>query len=106
MPGGFRLHISDTLEKDVERMQLAELRDAARVVAVKIADDARSSAPVVSGKYRDSFEVRNTRAGAEVINSDPVAHILEFGAPGRNLPARWLLRQAGARSGLDWKKHR
>lgn len=113
MPGGFRLHISDTLQQDIKGQAGPEMRKAARAAAEKIAEDARSSAPVLTGKYRDSFKVSTQRdsrgrfsRGAVVSNDDPIAHIIEFGAPGRNLPARWILRQAGDRSGLEWVKGR
>jgi hypothetical protein len=97
-----------TLDQDIEK-KVADLviqGDASIVVALKIVDAARSLAPVESGDYRAGIKAQRTKGGARVLSTDFKSTWIEFGAPSRNLPARWILRSAAESLGLTFKKRK
>jgi hypothetical protein len=79
------------------------VQEAALQAATAIAQRARETAPVDTGTYRDSIVVERFRGGARVVSDDPVGHLLEFGAPHRSLPARYVFRNAAAGLGFRFR---
>jgi hypothetical protein len=72
--------------------------------AEQVAGIARSTAPVATGLYASSIEVQKTKTGARVFAADQKSAWIEFGVPGRNQPARFVLRNAAEAAGLSFKK--
>jgi len=85
-------------------MDMAEVKSAAMDAARKVAAIAQSNAPRESGDYAGGIEVQETPHGARVFASDPKSAFIEFGVPGRNQPARWILRNAAIAAGLKFTK--
>lgn len=81
------------------------VKEAAFQAATAIAARARATAPVLSGSYRASIGVEAFKTGARVVSNDPVAHILEFGAPHRGLPARDIFHNAALALGFTFRGH-
>lgn len=79
------------------------VKEAAFQAATAIADNARATAPVREGTYQGSIGVEAFRGGARVVSDDPVARLLEFGAPHRGLPARYIFRNAAAALGFKFR---
>lgn len=105
MFGAMTVHYAGTpFEIDAEHSK--PLREQSLQVAQRVAAIARADAPHVSGEYEGQFRAEMTKAGARVVNDSPHATYLEFGAPGRGIPARWILRNAAIRAGLKFTKRR
>ena len=85
-------------------MDLLEVKSAAMEAALKVAAIAQGSAPHESGDYAAGIEAQETPHGARVIASDPKSAFVEFGVPGHNQPARWILRNAAVAAGLKFTK--
>ncbi len=83
----------DRLVADLERAAARPTKDRGRVLletANKIADDARSGAPVDSGELRSSIYVQGS-ALTKVVGSDVrQAWFLEAGSPSTGAPRPWL----------------
>ncbi len=100
---------SVNLSSDLEGLLLENItvQEAALHAAIAIAERARADAPVLSGTYKASIGVERFRGGARVVSDDPVAHLLEFGAPhrtrGGTLPARYIFRNAAASLGYTFR---
>jgi hypothetical protein len=75
-------------------------------VAEKIAEQARATAPVLTGAYRDGITAERTPFGARVIASDEKSSWIEFGRPNHDVPAQFILRRAVDALGLKFKKGR
>lgn len=73
-------------------------------LAQRIADQAKSLAPVDTGAYRDGIIVEKTGAGARVVATDQKSHWVEFGRPNHNVEGQFVLRQAVDALGLVWVK--
>ena len=58
---------------------IQELSKALRDVAVEVADDVKSQAPVLTGRLRDSVEVRVKRKQAIIEVDAPYADEVEYG---------------------------
>ena len=100
--GVLEVHYNEAFSARIAHM--ARVRDACLEVAEDAAEYAREIAPYDTGDYVAGITAEKTEAGARVIASDPISAIIEFGAPGRNLPARWILRTAASMAGLKFKK--
>lgn len=102
MADDFKVDIDGDVDERVSGM--VEVTDTAFEVATKVADIARSTAPVDSGDYAAGIIVQKHRSGARVLAQDPNSAHVEFGVPGRNQPATWNLREAAEAAGLKFKK--
>lgn len=83
--------------------------DAAEWIAVVARDLAPVGDPDIddeSGSYRDSIRAEKMPWGARVVADDYKAQWIEFGAPGRNQPARWILHGAAEMLGFQFQKKR
>ena len=85
-------------------MDMLGVRSAAMSAARKIASIAQGTAPHDSGDYAAGISAEETPHGARVVASDPKSAFIEFGVPGRNQPARWILRNAAVSAGLKFTK--
>ena len=85
---------------------LPEVKTASMETARKVAQIARENAPRETGAYADGILVQETKSGARVFASDPKSAWIEFGVPGRNQPARWVLRRAAEAAGLKFVKRK
>jgi len=63
-------------------------------IAEHIAEIARSTAPVVTGAYRDGITAQKTPHGARVYASDNKSTWIEFGIPSQGRAATFNLRRA------------
>lgn len=98
----FTVHIDDDLDAKVEDAE--GLKDAALQMAERIADIARSTAPVLSGAYAAGIDVQETKYGARVYSSDPKSAWIEFGVPSQGKPAHFNLRRAVDAAGYKFRK--
>ena len=98
------LHIDIDDDIDEKVAQMPEVKETALDVAERVADIARSTAPVVSGDYRDGIEAQKTKNGARVFASDYKSAWVEFGIPSRGIGAQFNLRNAAKTAGLKFKK--
>lgn len=89
---------------DEKVVQLPLVGAKAVDVAVHIAQVARDTAPEDSGDYVAGIVVQKTKTGARVWASNFKSAWLEFGAPSRGLPARFILRRAVESAGYTFKK--
>ena len=89
---------------DEKVRHLPEVKTASMEQARKVAQIARENAPRESGTYADGIVVQETKGGARVFASDQKSAWIEFGVPGRNQPARWILRRAAESAGLKFVK--
>jgi hypothetical protein len=80
--------------------------DTSLQIAEKIAEVARATAPVETGRYRDGITAEKTSRGARVIASDNKSSWIEFGIPSHNQPAQFILRRAVDACGLKFEKKR
>ena len=96
------IHLDPDLDEKVAEM-IAK-GDTPLKIAEHIAEIARSTAPVVTGAYRDGISAQKTPHCARVIASDNKSSWIEFGIPSRNQPARFILRRAVDSLGLKFKK--
>lgn len=96
------------LDPDVDYKvgHMPEVHTAALEQARKVAQVARYLAPKESGTYADGIVVQETKSGARVFASDQKSSWIEFGVPGRNQPARWVLRRAAEACGLKFTKRK
>jgi hypothetical protein len=100
--------ITVNLDSDLERkLELhPAVESSARASAVAIADEARASAPVMSGAYRESIVVQKSNRGKSgmyrVFASDPKSAWIEFGTA--NEPAQFNLRNAAEALGFKFVK--
>ena len=85
-------------------MNMFEVKSAAMDAARKVASIAQGNAPHESGDYAGGIVAEETPHGARVVASDPKSAFIEFGVPGRNQPARWILRNAAVAAGLKFTK--
>jgi len=99
-----RIHLNADLEQRVAEMPT--VLDSAMTAASGIADAARSDAPVATGAYQSSIVAEKTRKGARVFAADPKSAWIEFGIPGRGIPAHFNLRSAAKRLGFKFRKGR
>lgn len=91
---------------------IAEARAAILPGLVRIADaiveDARASAPVLTGHYRDGVRTEVSGEQVSVVDDDPLAGFKEYGT--HDTPAHATLtdaaRQYGKYSGIQPKGHR
>lgn len=73
-------------------------------VAKQILNVARGMAPVgETGLYRAGLEVQKTPRGARVVATDQKSAWIEFGVPNRDIPGRWILRNAASSLGFTFK---
>jgi len=100
--GRIQVHYSELFEAKAKRS--GRVKRSCLEAAEAAANEARSIAPIDSGNYAASITAEKTDTGARVVASDPISAIIEFGAPGRNLPARWILRTGATLAGLKFKK--
>jgi hypothetical protein len=91
---------------DVKVAKMPEVQKSALDVAENVAQIARDTAPSVTGDYKAGIKAQQTKSGARVFASDYKSAWIEFGAPNRNQPARWILRRAAESAGLKFKKRR
>lgn len=91
---------------DEKVRHLPEVKTASMEMARKVAQIARESAPKETGTYADGIVVQETKSGARVFASDQKSAWIEFGVPGRNQPARWILRRAAEAAGLKFVKRK
>ena len=98
------LHIDPELEMNLHKMPAIEV--AAFEAATKIADRARDTAPVVTGRYKAGIKVERFRGGARVLATDQKSSWVEFGNPKKHIPAQFILRNAAASLGFKFKKGR
>ena len=73
-------------------------------IATAIAAEARATAPVVTGNYRDGIVVQATKHGARVLASDQKSTWVEFGIPSRGVAPQFVLRNAAESLGYKFKK--
>lgn len=66
-------------------------------VAGQIAESARGSAPVETGKFRDSINVQQSGDEVAVVNNDPVAGYIEYGTS--DTPAHATMTNAARQFG-------
>ncbi len=108
--GGNKVRIHDgvdlDLDPDLDRkvQHLPTIRAKTRAAAEKVAEIARSTAPVDTGRYVEGIDVDETGSGYRVISHDQKSAWIEFGVPARNQPARWVLRNAAIAAGLKFRK--
>lgn len=91
---------------DVQVTRLTEVRTVSMDIARAVANVARSLAPKETGTYASGIVVQETKTGARVLASDQKSSWIEFGVPGRNQPARWVLRRAAESLGLKFAKRK
>jgi len=91
---------------DIEIAKLVDKSDTAVDACNKIADAARSLAPSDSGDYRAGIKVERFKGGARVVATARHSAFIEFGVPGRNQPAQFVLRRAVDSVGLRFKKRK
>lgn len=89
---------------DETARKLADNSSRALEVAEAIARQARSIAPVDTGRYANSITAARSKRGAVVMSKVPYAHIVEFGAPGSGQPANWVFHRAAKALGFKFKK--
>lgn len=99
----FRIDIDGDVDEKVA--DLSDVKMSAHDSAEKIADVARSTAPVgETGDYRDQIMVQDTKSGARVLASAPESAFVEFGVPSQGQPAQFNLRKAAVTAGFKFKK--
>ncbi len=92
---------------DAKVAHLPEVLTSSKDVAEEVAKIARSTAPHgETGDYANSITVEKTKSGARVFAADKKSAWIEFGVPGRNQPARWILRNAAIAAGLKFVKRK
>jgi hypothetical protein len=99
--------LSITLVPDLEKQVTAMVAktDTPMEMAEKVAAVARSTAPVLTGKYQSSIKAEKTKYGARVISKSPEASKVEFGAPNIGIQPRYIFRRAAESLGMKfWKK--
>lgn len=99
-----RIDLDPDLDEKVAHMP--EVKTASLDTARKVAALARSRAPKETGTYADGIVVQETKGGARVFAADQKSAWIEFGVPGRNQPARWVLRSAAEALGLKFTKRK
>ena len=109
--GDVQIDIDDDVDEKV--LRVPEVRVETQVVAEKIADIARQSAPHESGDYAAGIVVQasNSRsllsyANFRVFASDFKSAWIEFGIPSRGQPAHWILRRAAEAAGMKFRKRK
>jgi hypothetical protein len=75
-------------------------RDELRKRAEEAADIARDTAPVESGRYRDSIEVDVDGDEVKLLTTSRIGHLVEWGSI--NNPAHATLRNAAAEVADRW----
>lgn len=70
------------------------VRDKLLEIANEAADIARDTAPVESGRYRDSIEVEAEGTVVKLLTTSRIGHLIEWGSI--NNPAHATLRNAAA----------
>ncbi len=99
--------VSVDLVPDIDELvrHLPVVKVSSRKVAETLAEVARATAPKGdTGNYAAGIIVQDTKGGTRVYASDKKSAWIEFGVPGRNQPARWVLRNAAIACGLKFKK--
>jgi len=92
---------------DFEIAKLVDKSDTALDAANKIATAARALAPVGdTGNYEAGIKVVRFKGGARVVATARHSAFIEFGVPGRNQPAQFVLRRAVDSVGLRFKKRK
>ncbi len=91
---------------DAALIENVAVKEGAFRAATAIAARIRQMAPVRTGTYLASIGVQEFRGGARVISTDPIAHILEFGAPNRGIVGRFFFHRAAESLGFKFKAHR
>lgn len=104
MIGEPTIHLNTNIDDQVAHLPVIE--DAALDVARKIAEQARSTAPVLTGAYQAGIIVEVYKTGARVVASDQKSAWIEFGIPSNNVPAQFNLRSAATSLGYKFKKKR
>lgn len=105
MADDIRIELNPDLEDQVHH--LPEVTSAAMEMARMVAAVARGDAPKDTGTYASGITVQETKSGgARVFASDQKSAWIEFGVPGRNQPARWVLRRAAEACGLKFTKRK
>lgn len=91
-----RAHL--TLYRDqLRRETRAESLKGRREIATRIANDARGSAPVLTGAYRDGMTVETSGSTVRVVDNDPDAIHKEYGTS--DTPAHASLTNAAMQYG-------
>lgn len=93
---------------DAKVKQLGSVQAALLSVAQEVAQAAIAIAPVGTeaendihiGAYRDSISAAQAGEGAVVIAAAPHSHFVEFGVPGRGIPAQAVFQKAAESLGL------
>ena len=102
MVDSVHFHLDPTLDAEVAKL-IGEGNSAMKV-AEAIAEIARANAPVESGDYAAGISAQKTKKGARVIAADYKSAWIEFGVPGRGIPAKFILRRAVDAAGLKFRK--
>jgi len=102
------VEITVSVDPDLERNLLVhvDVKEAAMEAANKIAERARSLAPVVTGQYAAGIVTQETPHGARVLASDQKSHWVEFGIPSHGQAAQFVLRRAVELAGFKFHKGR
>lgn len=98
------VHIDIDDDIDEKVADIPEVKETAFDVAERVAEIARTTAPVLSGDYAAGIEAQKTKKGARVFASDFKSAWIEFGVPSRGIPATWNLRNAARAAGLKFRK--
>lgn len=92
-----------TLNPNLTAIVAAAAMPACRHAADQIADVAKANAPVDTGAYQKGIGAELRPGGAAVVTKDQKSSWIEFGIPGRGIPARWTLRNAAEQAGYKLK---
>lgn len=99
-----KIELNPNLTKELH--SFPDVQSATLEIAERIAEEARLSAPAVTGRYRDGIKVdKPTKSGvARVISTDQKSAWVEFGNGHQD--GQFIFRNAVEALGLKFKKGR